>query len=128
MLIMPMLRAGISASISAAATVIERLISFWMTTFIGLIFLSMFGTSVLDKAFALVGSNKDDKKDTKSIEESSKEDEIIDDADSNEEKAPLEIWKEALAKVTPQVEVKSRRIGGATFQVPTEIRADRKEF
>ncbi len=46
---------------------------------------------------------------------------------ANEEKAPLEIWKEALAKVTPQVEVKSRRIGGATFQVPTEIRADRKE-
>ena len=45
----------------------------------------------------------------------------------SEEKAPLEIWKEALEKVTPQVEVKSRRIGGATFQVPTEIRPDRKE-
>ena len=45
----------------------------------------------------------------------------------NEEKAPLEIWKEALEKITPQVEVKSRRIGGATFQVPTEIRPDRKE-
>ena len=44
-----------------------------------------------------------------------------------EEKTPLEIWKSALEKVTPQVEVKSRRIGGATFQVPTEIRADRKE-
>ena len=43
------------------------------------------------------------------------------------EKAPLEIWKEALEKITPQVEVKSRRIGGATFQVPTEIRPDRKE-
>ena len=43
------------------------------------------------------------------------------------EKSALEIWKEALAKVTPQVEVKSRRIGGATFQVPTEIRPDRKE-
>ena len=40
---------------------------------------------------------------------------------------PLEIWKEALEKITPQVEVKSRRIGGATFQVPTEIRPDRKE-
>ena len=39
----------------------------------------------------------------------------------------LEIWKAALDKITPQVEVKSRRIGGATFQVPTEIRPDRKE-
>lgn len=46
---------------------------------------------------------------------------------SGEEKSALEIWKIALDKVTPQVEVKSRRIGGATFQVPTEIRPDRKE-
>lgn len=46
---------------------------------------------------------------------------------SNEEKSALEIWKKALDNVTPQVEVKSRRIGGATFQVPTEIRGDRKE-
>ena len=83
--------AGITASISAAATVVERLISFWMTTFVGLIFLTMFGTSVLDKAFALAGSNKDDEKDTKSIEESSEENEIIDDADSNEDKAHLEV-------------------------------------
>ncbi len=45
----------------------------------------------------------------------------------NEEKAALDIWKEALDKITPQVEVKSRRIGGATFQVPTEIRPTRKE-
>ena len=45
----------------------------------------------------------------------------------NEEKSPLEIWKKALDNITPQVEVKSRRIGGATFQVPTEIRPDRKE-
>ena len=45
----------------------------------------------------------------------------------NEEKSALEIWKKALENVTPQVEVKSRRIGGATFQVPTEIRPDRKE-
>ncbi|MBQ7634050.1 MAG: 30S ribosomal protein S7 [Bacteroidaceae bacterium] len=43
------------------------------------------------------------------------------------EQAPLEIWKTALDKVTPQVEVKSRRIGGATFQVPTELRPERKE-
>ncbi len=52
---------------------------------------------------------------------------IVEKKMSNVEKAPLEIWKEALDKITPQVEVKSRRIGGATFQVPTEIRPDRKE-
>ena len=46
---------------------------------------------------------------------------------ANEEKSPLEIWKQALDNITPQVEVKSRRIGGATFQVPTEIRPDRTE-
>ena len=46
---------------------------------------------------------------------------------ANEEKSSLEIWKNALDNITPQVEVKSRRIGGATFQVPTEVRADRKE-
>ena len=45
----------------------------------------------------------------------------------NEEKTPLEIWKKALENITPLVEVKSRRIGGATFQVPTEFRPDRKE-
>ncbi|KAA6302243.1 MAG: 30S ribosomal protein S7 [Candidatus Ordinivivax streblomastigis] len=45
----------------------------------------------------------------------------------NEEKSPLEVWKLALDNITPLVEVKSRRIGGATFQVPTEIRPDRKE-
>ena len=37
-----------------------------------------------------------------------------------------EIWKKALANVTPGVEVKSRRIGGATFQIPSEVRQDRK--
>ena len=46
---------------------------------------------------------------------------------SNEEKSALGIWKSALDNITPQVEVKSRRIGGATFQVPTEIRPERKE-
>ncbi len=45
----------------------------------------------------------------------------------NEELSALEIWKKALENITPQIEVKSRRIGGATFQVPTEIRPDRKE-
>ena len=53
--------------------------------------------------------------------------EIVKNKTQSEEKTPLEIWKEALDKITPQVEVKSRRIGGATFQVPTEIRPDRKE-
>jgi len=38
----------------------------------------------------------------------------------------LEVWKKALANVTPAVEVRSRRIGGATFQIPSEIRAGRK--
>ena len=38
----------------------------------------------------------------------------------------LEVFKKALANVTPQVEVRSRRIGGATFQIPTEIRPERK--
>ena len=37
-----------------------------------------------------------------------------------------EIWKRALSNVTPSVEVRSRRIGGATFQIPAEVRADRK--
>ena len=46
---------------------------------------------------------------------------------AKEEKPALEIWKQALDNITPQVEVKSRRIGGATFQVPTEIRPSRKE-
>jgi len=45
----------------------------------------------------------------------------------NEAKTPLEIWKKALENITPQVEVKSRRVGGATFQVPMEIRPERKE-
>ena len=45
----------------------------------------------------------------------------------NEEKTPLEIFKKGLENITPLVEVKSRRVGGATFQVPTEIRPDRKE-
>ena len=53
--------------------------------------------------------------------------EIVGEKMKSEEKPALQIWKEALDKITPQVEVKSRRIGGATFQVPTEIRPDRKE-
>jgi small subunit ribosomal protein S7 len=52
--------------------------------------------------------------------------EIVGEKMKDQEKSALEIWKAALDKVTPQVEVKSRRIGGANFQVPTEIRPDRK--
>jgi len=52
---------------------------------------------------------------------------IVGEKIKSEEKSALDIWKEALDKITPQVEVKSRRVGGATFQVPTEIRPDRKE-
>ena len=38
----------------------------------------------------------------------------------------LDTWKKAMTNVMPTVEVKSRRVGGATFQIPSEIRADRK--
>src|SRR6202012_316490 len=37
-----------------------------------------------------------------------------------------DIWKRALSNITPAVEVRSRRIGGATFQIPSEVRPDRK--
>jgi len=40
---------------------------------------------------------------------------------------PISVWKKALENVTPQVEVRSRRIGGATFQIPSEIRPSRKQ-
>jgi len=45
---------------------------------------------------------------------------------NNDDVSPLEVWKKSLENITPQVEVKSRRVGGATFQVPMEIRPDRK--
>ncbi|MDA3853876.1 MAG: 30S ribosomal protein S7 [Bacteroidales bacterium] len=51
---------------------------------------------------------------------------IIGEKMPEDDKSPLEIWKQAVANITPMVEVKSRRIGGATFQVPTEIRPSRK--
>lgn len=38
----------------------------------------------------------------------------------------LEVWKKALENITPSVEVRSRRVGGATFQIPTEIRPERR--
>ncbi len=46
--------------------------------------------------------------------------------DQKMEEDGLEVWKKALANVTPAVEVRSRRIGGATFQIPSEIRPGRK--
>jgi len=52
--------------------------------------------------------------------------EIVSNKMKESEKTPLEIWKKALENITPQVEVKSRRVGGATFQVPMEVRPDRK--
>ena len=51
---------------------------------------------------------------------------IIEAKTKDSEKTPLEVFKAAIDNITPQVEVKSRRVGGATFQVPMEIRPDRK--
>ena len=51
---------------------------------------------------------------------------IIEEKTKDEGKPALDIFKAALDNITPQVEVKSRRVGGATFQVPMEVRADRK--
>ena len=51
---------------------------------------------------------------------------IVDERNQNEEKTALEIWKDALSNVMPHVEVRSRRVGGATFQIPNPIRPDRK--
>ena len=51
---------------------------------------------------------------------------IVDQRKQDNEKTSLEIWKEALSNVMPHVEVRSRRVGGATFQIPMQIRPDRK--
>jgi len=51
---------------------------------------------------------------------------IVEEKNQDEEKTALEIWKDALSNVMPHVEVRSRRIGGATFQIPMQIRPDRK--
>jgi len=45
---------------------------------------------------------------------------------SKGEEDPHDTWKKALSNITPQVEVRSKRIGGATFQIPVELRAARK--
>ena len=52
--------------------------------------------------------------------------EIVDQKKQDEEKTALELWKDALSNVMPHVEVRSRRVGGATFQIPMQIRPDRK--
>ena len=51
---------------------------------------------------------------------------IVEEKKGDEEKSALEMWKEGLSNVMPHVEVRSRRVGGATFQIPMPIRADRK--
>ncbi|MEX0291024.1 MAG: 30S ribosomal protein S7 [Flavobacteriaceae bacterium] len=51
---------------------------------------------------------------------------IVDEKKTDDEKSALELWKEALSNVMPHVEVRSRRVGGATFQIPMQIRPDRK--
>jgi small subunit ribosomal protein S7 len=51
---------------------------------------------------------------------------IVEEKKEDEEKTALETWKDALSNVMPHVEVRSRRVGGATFQIPMQIRPDRK--
>ena len=51
---------------------------------------------------------------------------IVEEKKNDDEKTALEIWKEALSNVMPHVAVRSRRVGGATFQIPMQIRPDRK--
>ena len=51
---------------------------------------------------------------------------IVDEKNTEEDKTALQIWKDALSNVMPHVEVRSRRVGGATFQIPMQIRPDRK--
>ncbi len=51
---------------------------------------------------------------------------IVNQKKTDEEKSALEIWKDGLSNVMPHVEVRSRRVGGATFQIPMQIHPDRK--
>jgi len=51
---------------------------------------------------------------------------IIEGKKEDNEKTSLDLWKDALSNVMPQVEVRSRRVGGATYQIPSPIRPDRK--
>jgi len=52
---------------------------------------------------------------------------IVEEKKTDDEKTALEIWKDALSNVMPHVEVRSRRVGGATFHIPMQIRPDRKD-
>ena len=51
---------------------------------------------------------------------------IVENKKEDSEKSALEVWKEGLSNVMPHVEVRPRRVGGATFQIPMQIRPDRK--
>jgi small subunit ribosomal protein S7 len=51
---------------------------------------------------------------------------IVAEKAKDKDKSAIEVWKKALENITPMVEVKSRRIGGATFQVPMEVNPRRK--
>ena len=51
---------------------------------------------------------------------------IIESKKTDDEKSALDVWKDGLSNVMPHVEVRSRRVGGATFQIPSPIRSDRK--
>lgn len=103
--------AGITSSISAAATVVERLISYWMTTFIGMIFLLRYGTNILDKSFELAGSESADnpeltdegKKLLEQLEESS--DDVALDGESEE--AVLEATVDDEEKEVLEAEMKN---------------------
>ena len=51
---------------------------------------------------------------------------VVEERKQDDEKTALEVWKDAMSNVMPHVEVRSRRVGGATFQIPMQIRPDRK--
>lgn len=51
---------------------------------------------------------------------------IVAERKEDEEKSVIDVWKDGLSNVMPHVEVRSRRVGGATYQIPMQIRADRK--
>ncbi len=52
--------------------------------------------------------------------------EIVEQKKEDEEVSAIETWKKALENIMPHVEVRSRRVGGATYQIPMQIRPDRK--
>ncbi|MFQ5624251.1 MAG: 30S ribosomal protein S7 [Paracoccaceae bacterium] len=51
----------------------------------------------------------------------------LDRVEAKMKKAPIEVFHEALENIKPSVEVRSRRVGGATYQVPVEVRPERRE-